>query len=169
MEMPLGHVMPELTKVTWSEPSRRERPMQGFCPHSLQKRYLAGSRTQHTTSNMVLNSTSEKKRKNPQTFIAYIIEKHTHWPTWTPSSYPSHDYTLMGIRLYLIPYVIVLLFFRKVLEPQMTFGARPLSMLQNLLLFPRMHSFTIHQHLYMGFLKVPESLLMGKSCWLVCL
>lgn len=31
---------PELTRVTWSEPSRRERPMQGTFPHSVQKRYL---------------------------------------------------------------------------------------------------------------------------------
>ena len=45
----------------------------------------------------------------------------------------------------------------------MTLSASPLSVLQNLLPLPRMHSFTIHQHLYMGFLKVPESLLMGKG------
>lgn len=31
---------PELTRVTWSEPSRRERPIQGIFPHSVQKRNL---------------------------------------------------------------------------------------------------------------------------------
>lgn len=44
-------MMPEFTKVTWSEPSRRERPMQGFWPHSVQKRYL-GSTEKHTVSFM---------------------------------------------------------------------------------------------------------------------
>ena len=60
-------------------------------------------------------------------------------------------------------YVRVLLFLKRVLAPLMTLGESSLSVLQNVHPRPRMHSFTIHQHLYMGFLKVLESLLMGKG------
>lgn len=47
-------MMPEFTKVTWSEPSRRERPMQGFWPHSVQKRYLGSRRAAQKNTPIVL-------------------------------------------------------------------------------------------------------------------
>lgn len=121
--------------------------------------------TVHNIQHQICCSRAHRTNIQTEKKTLYSIHREAHTLThFYPSSYPSHDYTLMGIYLYLIPYVIVLLFFRKVLESQMISGARPLSILQNVLLFPRMHSFTIHQHLYMGFLKVPESLLMGKGC-----
>ena len=122
MEMPLGQVMPELTKVTWSEPSRRERPMQGFCPHSLQKRYLAGGHTQHTISNMLLKKAHTNIHlKKSHTFTAFI-EKHRHWHT---VSIPLWIYLkwlqLNGHRSipfsHTMHYVLALLFFRSMRAP----------------------------------------------------